>query len=36
MARDTTVKNLEENQKIDPALAQQLAKTLAALHDLEN
>ena len=36
MTRDTPVKNLEENQKLDATIAQQLAKVVASLHDIEN
>ncbi len=36
MARENPVKNLEENQKLDEAVAQQLAKVVQALHDIED
>ena len=36
MARDNPVKNIEENQKLDATISQQLAKALASLHDIED
>jgi len=36
MARNTPVKNLEENQKLDSTVAQQLSKALASLHNIED
>jgi hypothetical protein len=36
MAPNTPVKNVEETQKLDSAVAEQLAKAVAALRDLED
>ena len=35
MGRDNTVKNVEETQKLDTAIAGQLSKALAVLSDIE-
>jgi hypothetical protein len=36
MAPNAPVKNVEENQKLDAAVAEQLAKAVAALSDIED
>jgi hypothetical protein len=35
MGRDTPVKNVEESQKLDTAIAEQLSKAVAVLSDIE-